>query len=210
MRTIPKGAEPASLAQHRSGGGDYESYRDKDALRTCLVKEQRGLCCYCLSRIRAMPGAMKVEHWHCQAHHKAEELDYSNLLAACMGNEGKAHAGQHCDTWKGDRGLSRNPANPLHRVEDLIRFEGDGHMRSDDPGFNAELNDVLNLNLPFLKRNRKAALEAFLATLAKRGPLARITLQNWLDHWNGDTGAGQLEPFCQVVVYWLRKRLKRA
>jgi uncharacterized protein (TIGR02646 family) len=98
MRTILKGAEPASLAQHRSAGGDYGSYREKDALRALLVKEQRGLCCYCLSRVRARPKAMKIEHWHCLANYSDEQLDYSNLLAACMGNEGFARNVQHCIT----------------------------------------------------------------------------------------------------------------
>ncbi len=52
MRTILKGREPASLTEHRATpGADYDGYRDKDTLRAHLVAEQRGLCCYCLSRI---------------------------------------------------------------------------------------------------------------------------------------------------------------
>ena len=48
MRTIIKGAEPASLATHRcTPHSDYENYADKDTLRRHLVGEQRGLCCYC-------------------------------------------------------------------------------------------------------------------------------------------------------------------
>jgi len=31
---------------------------------------------------------MKIEHWHCRTNYGAEQLDYSNLLGACMGNEG--------------------------------------------------------------------------------------------------------------------------
>jgi len=211
MRRIRKAAEPASLTEHRSTPGtDYDGYGDKDTLRAYLVKEQRGLCCYCLSRIRAERHSTKIEHWHCQAHHGTEQLDYSNLLAACMGNEGKLRRDQHCDTSKGDRDLSRNPANPLHRVGDVIGFRADGRIFSSDPSFDAELNDVLNLNLPFLRNNRTAALRAFLGVLDKRGPLQLPTLEKWLQQWNGDSAAGELEPFCQVVVYWLRKRLSRS
>jgi uncharacterized protein (TIGR02646 family) len=212
MRSILKGEEPASLTHYRAAtphDPDYESYRDKDSLRTYLTREQRGLCCYCLSRIRAEPGAMKVEHWHCQKNHSAEQLDYSNLLGACLGNEGKRHRDQHCDTRKGDRDLSRNPANPLHRVDEAIRFSGDGRIFSVDPVFDTELNDVLNLNLPFLKRNRKATLTAFQDGLARRGPLQRAELEKWLRQWNGESETGELREFCQVVVFWLRKRLNR-
>ena len=93
MRTIRKGAEPNSLAQHRhTDGADYQNYRDKDALRTFLVREQRGLCCYCMARVRADRDAMKIEHWHSQSGHPQEQLDYTNLLASCMGNDGRYNA----------------------------------------------------------------------------------------------------------------------
>lgn len=210
MRRIQKGREPASLTEHRAATGtDYENYRDKDTLRAHLVKEQRGLCCYCLSRIRADRESTRIEHWHCQANYKTERLDYSNLLGACMGGEGKAARGQHCDTRKGKRDLSRNPANPLHRVEDVIQFPGDGRIVSNDPVFDAELNGVLNLNLAFLRNNRKEILNSFKDALAKRGQLPTTALEKWLREWNGEEDTGELRPFCQVVVYWLRKRLAR-
>jgi uncharacterized protein (TIGR02646 family) len=207
-----KGEEPTSLAEHRAATSpdpDYETYRDKDGLRAYLVREQRGLCCYCLSRIRAEHGAMKVEHWHSRAAHGAEQLDYTNLLGACLGNEGKPRKDQHCDTRKGDRDLSRNPASRHHHIEDLVRFSGDGRIFSDDPLFDAELNEVLNLNLPFLKNNRKSTLTAFQDGLAKRGPLHRAALERWLRQWNGESDDGELREYCQVVVFWLRKRLAR-
>lgn len=211
MRGIRKGRAPASLIHYRAvPGADYAGYGDKDALRSCLMKEQRGLCCYCLSRIRAEYKAMKIEHWHSQERHAAEQLDYPNLLGACLGNEGKPAKDQHCDTRKGDRDLSRNPANPMHRIEDVIKFPGDGRIVSNDPVFDAEINDVLNLNLAFLRNNRKATLTAFQDGLAKRGPLRRKELEKWLLWWNGESHSGELEPFCQVIIYWLRKRLARS
>jgi uncharacterized protein (TIGR02646 family) len=170
MRTIAKELEPASLTEYRAGGAvSYADFPDKDTLRICLVREQRGLCCYCLSRIRPHAGAMKVEHWRSQAGHKTEQLAYANLLASCMGGEGEPLANQHCDTRKADTDLSRNPADPLHRVEDFLRYGGDGRIRSDDPAFDAEINDKLNLNVAFLVGNRKGTLDAFLAAISKRG-----------------------------------------
>jgi hypothetical protein len=97
----------------------------------------------------------------CQDKFEAERLDYSNLLGACMGNEGQAPRSQHCDTRKEDRDLSRSPAKQSDRVEDVIQYTGDGRIVSSDPVFDAELNDVLNLNLAFLMNNRKATLTAF-------------------------------------------------
>jgi len=126
-----------------------------------------------------------------------------------MGNEGQAPRSQHCDTRKEDRDLSRSPAKQSDRVEDVIQYTGDGRIVSSDPVFDAELNDVLNLNLAFLMNNRKATLTAF-QNLLGRGRLSRPSLEKLLRQWNGEEDAGELSPFCQVVVYWLRKRLKRA
>jgi uncharacterized protein (TIGR02646 family) len=143
MRTIRKRVEPNSLTEYRlTLHADYENYRDKDTLRAHLVREQRGICCYCLARIPAEHGAMKIEHWHSQTNYATEQLDYNNLLASCMGNEGRRPGDQHCDTRKGDRDLSRNPANPMHHVEDLAQFLGDGRTVSNNPAFDSQLNEV--------------------------------------------------------------------
>ena len=39
-----------------------------------------------------------------------------------------------------------------------IKYDKDGSIYSEDDKFKNELNDVLNLNLPWLKENRKSAL----------------------------------------------------
>src|ERR1039458_10220857 len=85
----------------------------------------------------------KIEHWRSQAGSEAGQLDYSNLLGACMGNEGKPIRDQHCDTRKGNRVISRNPANPAHRVDEVLRFLDDGRIISNDEVFDDEINNVL-------------------------------------------------------------------
>ena len=111
---------------------------------------------------------MKIEHWRSQSRHPLEQLDYSNLLGACNGNERQPPESQHCDTRKGDRPLSRNPADKNHHVDKMVRFIGDGRIVSDDLDFNSELNEVLNLNFSRLIENRKAVLDGFLEGLCAR------------------------------------------
>ncbi len=152
---------------------------------------------------------MKIEHWHSRVEFPGEQLRYSNLLGACLGGEGQPSKLQHCDTKKGNALLSKNPAEPAHRVEGFVRYEGDGRIASDDATFNSELETVLNLNTAFLKNNRKATLDSFFRTLRQRGEIKRVTLERWLRDWNGESDENELSPFCQVVVYWLRKRLAR-
>ena len=151
---------------------------------------------------------MKIEHWHCQANYPDEQLDYSNLLGACLGHEDHVRFDQHCDTYKGDSNLSRNPANPEDRIEDSIHYLGDGTIRSDDTILDSEIDRILNLNCALLKNNRKAVLDGLIDALPKRGDLPVATWERLLRDWNGESTTDNLREFCGVVVYWLRKRLR--
>lgn len=121
MRNIVKSSEPKSLETHRcSSYANYDNYEDKQSLRASLITAQRGLCCYCMSRLVADLDKMKIEHWQSQTRFPDRQLDYPNLLGACLGGEGKPRKLQHCDSRKGELDLSKNPANPAHDVERTI------------------------------------------------------------------------------------------
>ncbi|MBS1812245.1 MAG: TIGR02646 family protein [Acidobacteria bacterium] len=211
MRNIVKGAEPKSLEEYRcSTGATYDDYNDKPTLRESLVIEQRGLCCYCLSRISVDPQKMKIEHWQSQAGFPEHQLCYANLLGACLGGGiGKPPKLQHCDTRKGDQAISLNPANVEHDVERILHYDKDGTIRSTDPTFDREINEVLNLNLPLLKNNRKAILQRLILEGPRRGNWNSHHLEKKLAEWNGEADDSELKEYCQVIVYWLRKRLRK-
>ena len=211
MRTILKGAEPRSLTEHRAiTPSNYDNYTDKDELRRALESEQRGLCCYCMSRIRPDRNSMKIEHWHSQARYPDRSLDYTNLLGACLGGEGQPTGLQHCDTKKGDTDLKWNPANPSHHIETRLRYEVDGSIRSDDPTFDAQLCQMLNLNLAKLKNNRKGVFDAVLEwwcyeKAKHQGRALRSRLERERRRRTPQTG--KLQPYCQVAVWLVDQRL---
>jgi uncharacterized protein (TIGR02646 family) len=210
MRNITKGNPPASLTEYRqTTGANYRDYEDKHTLRACLVSEQRGICCYCMQSIRPEVGSMKIEHWHSQDGHPGEELTYSNLLGSCMGGDGQRDSVRHCDTAKGNRGLSRNPANRDHHVEEVIRYLSNGTIASSDATFHDELGDVLNLNAAHLKNGRAAALHALQEMMKKRGTLNKQRWEKLLGEWSGTSHTNDLQPFCGVIVYWIQKKLAR-
>lgn len=220
MRAITKLPEPRSLTEHRlSEHSDYDNYGDKEGLRTQLVREQRGICCFCGGRIVNDPLRMKIAHWMPQAVQPQNQLVYWNLLGACLGNQRRPESDQHCDTHQGNDLLTKNPANPNHRIEEIISFPPDGSIASSDQAFHREIGQknpdgtyaagVLNLNLPFLRNNRKAALDAFQKGLNKRGTLTLAQLQRLHATWRGDQ-EGELLPYSPVIAYWLKKRLVRA
>lgn len=207
MRAITKGAEPASLTAHRKRPhSTYENYRARGELRQALVTEQRGLCCYCMGRIQSGSNQMKVEHWRCKDRFTDEQLQYNNLLGACRGGEGSPLSMQHCDTRKRNQDLRWNPANPDHRIESRLIYDPDGTIRAEDSVFNNHLNRVLNLNLARLKNNRKGVLTAVLEWWKASRPVSVARIRREIRRRT--EGVGHLQPFCQVAVWWLSKKIK--
>jgi uncharacterized protein (TIGR02646 family) len=207
MRMITKGAEPNSLTRHRSQAhSDYDNFLQREELRTALVGEQKGLCCYCTGRIRASSTAMKIEHWQCQTTYPNLQLAYGNLLGACFGGEGKSPAEQHCDTKKASSDLKWNPANTAHAIESRLRYLADGTVESSDTEFNTQLHEVLGLNLNYLKSSRKVVLDAVL-NWWRSTPNARQKVQKQIDF---RMNAAEQQPFSPVAVWFLRQKLGEA
>jgi uncharacterized protein (TIGR02646 family) len=215
MRYIRKGAEPQGLVQYRlTEGATYGSLPQevKDELREQLAREQGYLCCYCMQRIRPAPDGMKIEHWAAQTHPATShrQLEWKNLLGACKGGEGSPQRDQHCDTRKGDTPITVNPTE--ERCERLLRFLADGTIESDERSIHDNLNQTLNLNQALLKNNRKATLTAFLDAMARKHSgttWSAAALEKELADLQQPNAGGMLLPYCQVPIYWLRKRMGR-
>jgi len=214
MREIIKMSEPRRLAQHRKKPPcNYDNYpkEDKDKLRRLLVAEQRGLCCYCMKRIEPHPDSMKIEHWKCRSKYPGEELKYSNLLGSCLGNEGGGKSQQHCDTKKGNNDLQWNPANPSHAIEATLSYGADGRISSNDSSFNAQLNDVLNLNLNAIRNQRKSRIDSTLkwwaAEQRKKGKTTRNAVEREIAKFA--PADGHLDPYSPVAVWLLRQKISR-
>jgi len=205
VRDVRKGEEPRSLLEHRvKAHSTYENYPHKDELRVALVREQNGLCCYCMGRIRANAESMKIEHWQCQATYPDLQLTYTNLLGACTGGDGQAANEHHCDTRKANRDLKWNPANDAHPIEPRVSYGFDGKISSVDPEFGEQVDSVLALNLPVLRSNRKAVLDVVLQWW-RLTPPAKRNLQAQIDRRTREQD--EHEPFSPVAVWFLRQKL---
>lgn len=209
MKKIIKQSEPRSLVEHRSqANANYDNYPEKDDLRKSLLKEQGYICCYCMSRIKL--DEMKIEHWQPQTKYISRQLDYKNLLGACMGNQGARPQNQHCDTRKGDSEITINPIEGDKNCENLIKYRPDGKIYSDDLSVNNDLNETLNLNLGFLKKNRKDALDVVIRKLDEKfsnKTWAKITVQKELDKLNTKDENGFYDVYCQFIVSYLKSKL---
>lgn len=211
MRKIIKRQEPRSLTQHKnSAHSNYDNLptNTKQTLRENLVLEQRGLCCYCLSKITPTESMMKIEHFEPQSLYPDKQLIYSNLFGACQGNM-KGGSDTHCDTFKGNKEFHFHlcTSGSIH-VE--IKYKPDGEIYSDNEALNTELNSILNLNFSVLKKARKSTLDGFIKAnlTGKIGSLNQTKLKRFRDKWAGISHSDELEPYCMIVVHYLDRKIK--
>lgn len=213
MLLIKKGIEPRELSARRNQGADrYDQLlgSDLEAIRTALIREQRGVCCYCMGRIRWEQNAgMRIEHFQSRVDHPSLHLAWGNLLGACPGNEGAAPNSTHCDVHQGDRALT---LNPLHEPSmKRVTYSAVGEVRHDDERHCREMGTsfdagVLNLNTNLIVRNRIAVLTAYRESLDRlgRGGWKRTQLMKEIED---GTQERVLPEFWGYIRWWLEKQV---
>jgi hypothetical protein len=99
-----------------------------------------------------------------------------------------------------------NPATPAHHGRMKIRYLGNGTIRSDDADFDGQLNEVLNLNLPKLVRNRRAVVDAVRQKLSSLpGTRKKAELTKLVRKWESPDSQSRLNPYCEVALHILRR-----
>ncbi|MEX1367326.1 MAG: retron system putative HNH endonuclease [Nannocystaceae bacterium] len=213
MRTIRKGKEPAAWARFRATPDARFGSTDapKEELRRALVAEQHGLCCYCMGRIRPRPDEMKIEHWSAQSEHPEQQLDYGNLLGACPGGRGHRPRDQHCDTAKGNRELHINPADPRSDCTPRFSYLRTGEVRpSADDRRVAEDITTLNLNVARLRAGRRERIASVLHEVVRsKRSRSKHELERMAARFEQPDELGNLEPFCQAAIFWLRRQARQ-
>lgn len=173
---------------------DNATYEDmdtevKDVLRHALFDEQFGVCAYCGQKLNITK--TKIEH-HCERSicngengTEDKRLDYPNLLLVCLGKGGE-NDDLHCDTHKATldqtKGLPMQ-INPTIRNHILtISYSSTGLVRSSKKLYNNELNEILNLNLKHLKKQREQKwLRIFRDSTNKNGSFNKDRMKKILE-----------------------------
>lgn len=213
MRLIRKGPEPPLLLAYRkTRGARYDGLPGdaKTELRSALVRDQLGLCCFCMQRVEpAVAPVLKVKIAHLipQKVDGLRDLEWSNLLAACPGNEGASLARQHCDTRQGNSVLHVSPCEPEHIA--TLSYSGRGEIQSSREDLQKDLDETLNLNDVGLCARRRDAVTSMARALRKRdkGQFTTPNLQRALGECSTPDARGNLPPFAGALEWWLRRRL---
>ena len=173
MIVVKRGKEPNSLLKFRKENPDADYETDiptevsKD-IREQMWEEQRGLCAYCMKKIKNS-SVMRIEH--CRARHPQDEqehdkkatLDFKWMLGVCYGNSlvrGVKSEDKTCDAHRGNTELTVNPFDEMSVRK--IKYKADGSIYSDDAEINKDVTETLNLNCQALSlpQTRKNVLMA--------------------------------------------------
>ncbi|EPM1919831.1 retron system putative HNH endonuclease [Vibrio parahaemolyticus] len=209
MRQITKGRQPNSLVQYkRQQDATYNNLPQnvRNDLKSSLLQEQGYVCAYCMKRIST--DKMRVEHWASQQDNEALQLEYSNLLACCQGNEGQGIHKETCDVKKKNQALKYSPTKAAHNINQKVRFLGNGKIDSTDVVFNEQLKSVLNLNETRLVENRNAALEVLCTKLGEiRGTRTKTQLRDWLGKVLSRNSKNQQKEYFGYLAAYLEKKI---
>lgn len=171
MRKISKNSPPTLLTTYKKQiGASYDDI-DKnvyDATLLALLNEQGWVCGYCQQTISEAKNAT-IEHY-CEksiCNGTGGTLDltlvYTNMMAVCPG---KAIKDTHCDEKKSKFSpatglpISVSPWNAAHI--NAISYTNSGSIKSSIKKHNEEINNILNLNISYLKKNRKSKFVSLL------------------------------------------------
>ena len=211
MKYIKKSNEPEELANFKAFANEnwqptFREFRgeDKRRLQQKLIEEQGHICCYCGMEITREDS--HIEHLKPQSNYPEDQLNYYNLLASCqLKREPKEpqHCGIKKEDWY-DEDLMVSPLEP--NCVDFFRYTDEGEVLPTDEEDKkiaaATTIEKLGLNINKLKVMRLEAIDAILIDIEQSSESEIEALVNGYEKLDDK---GQYEPFCQAVVYVLRK-----
>lgn len=195
-------------------------------VREALIAEQRGLCAYCMCRIKNAGSTTTIEHFVPLSKSKAGAMSYGNWMAVCKGGQNIPLTDGRkriicCDAKKSNSITKLTPLN--RRQMENIAYYDDGtiyYSAVSDPDyrrFRDDINSIYGLNgkvdpktlrsqkdttSGIVKQRKDAYITLFdeLMRLESAGELTTDLLVRYRRSLLSDT---ELEPFVGVKLYVL-------
>ncbi|MCC6281984.1 MAG: TIGR02646 family protein [Saprospiraceae bacterium] len=198
-------------------------YYTKDELRSTLLAEQGHLCCYCQRRIENTESTV-IEHLfprngEDKMQGKAKTFEYSNLMASCDGgalanrDRNKKEPAtpsypEYCDRSKQEKLLPLSPLDP--DVESRFTYsiaDDKVNIVGKDPEAISTIQEILNLNTPFLEKRRGEAIAGLIFEDQEKLQFISIeTAKKLLVSYQQqeDNAGGHLSEFFRVKLHFLQ------
>lgn len=198
----------------------FDDIFPKNEIKGILIREQRGLCAYCMKRI-SMDTHSRVEHWTPLGKDKDKAIDYNNMLGVCDGGENTNNQQLHivcCDAHKGEIEISTSPLNKIQM--DKIAYKPDGTIYTEprDEAMEKDINETLLLNgviksdgtqrdtsTEILKGRRDAYDRArrMMVAFNNSGKCTSIVVKKKMDELYNKN---ERDEYTGVILYYLNKK----
>ena len=212
MRRINKGASPDWFevwkADFRARNGrepEYKTDFDDDVrwrLRKDLLEEQGYICCYCMKKINNKTS--HIEHFWPKSQFEEKDMDYTNMLASCQGDQGEEHCGHKKDNWYVPDMVIPTDAT----IEGMFSYQENGDISPKGENrkswLGKQMIEHLALDSFHLVRNRRNAIEASEVYDAAEHDDAEI--RDFIDYYDHKVD-GKYVPFCQCIIDCLTRQL---
>lgn len=192
----------------------------KNEVKEILVREQHGICAYCMKRIY-MDSHSRVEHLVPLSKDKDKAIDYKNMLGVCDGGEKIKGDKKHilcCDAHKKETEINLSPLDKVQMAKIAYDKEGKIFTEPRDEAMERDINDVLLLNgiqkadgtvrdtsTELLKGRRDAYQRArkMMKILNKKGKCTSSEVKRIIDHMYE---AKEWEEYIGVKLYYFKKK----
>ena len=206
MRKINKNRESREWTEYRlTPGVDYEAIPE---LRSSLLEEQGYICAYCMRRIphkdENSTETSRIDHILSRDLHPNLKLSYNNMVICCPG---AINNDFHCDKLKANNDITFNLFDDIF-MKTLSYSSKDGEIKCSVTQYEDEINRMLNLNNPLLKRNRQLTLAAIIIELGKKQWKAS-EIRKLLICWDTKDTEGKYKPYNGIIIWYLNKKLKQ-
>ncbi len=195
---------------------------DKKTIRQQLIREQRGLCAYCMRRIKDNENTT-IEHLIPISKDGKQALNYENMMACCDGGRRSQATNRVlcCDASKKEQEIGISPYNREQMKR--IRYDRHGflHISPEDSDLERDINEVLKLNgeqnaqgqflhdtSTRLVYGRKQAYEkyyGFIKGLSKTGKPIPQAVRKKIEEMNE---APVKDEFAGVLLFFLNRKLR--
>lgn len=208
MIRINKATEPAEWTAKKLTSG-FNKYEPISELRVALLQEQGYICAYCMRKIpveikdKNESETSKIEHINSRDSYPHLQLNYDNMIICCPGN---INGSYHCDKSKGKLAITFSPFD-ISIQQSISYGTKDGTIKSNLSNVNDDINNILSLNNGMLKSNRFHTLRGMRSILEKK-KWKKAQLEIKLNEWDNFNNDGKLKPYCGIIVWYLKKKLK--
>lgn len=192
----------------------------KNEVKSVLIREQKGLCAYCMRRIR-MNSHSRIEHWVPLSIDKEKAIDYNNMFGVCDGGEQVMGEQGHilcCDAHKGEKEIGINPLNKAQMDKIAYKTDGTIYTEPNDTEMERDINETLLLNgirksdgsfrdtSTEIVKGRKDVYESarrMIKTLNQKGKCTSASVQRIIDKLRNSE---EYEEYVGVKLYYFNKK----